>query len=131
MMMPKTTSISLSGFPLTKRDYMQILKQHVIPDLIQIQLVEYNTDYGNFATPTRMPVPHFEIHWRFWRLDTDAIPKGGPPLRGWAGANWSHATTIKIEAEQWFDVAVARVSNWIIQGQDIPIDIMHDHGQAA
>jgi hypothetical protein len=112
-------------YNLTKRDHMQILKEHIIPEVIQIQLVQYNT--GLVDSPrTAMRVPHYEVHWRFWR-ENISYKSGDERGFGWAGANWSHATTIKLEGEQWFDLAVARCSSLIIMGRDIPIDIMHDH----
>ena len=126
MMMPiKLPQTEATLFNLTKRDHMIILKEHIIPEVIQIQLVQYNTDNGHTATPIklRLPVPHYEVHWRFWRT-TEITPR--LPTMGWAGANWSHATTIKLEAEQWYDLAIARVSSLLIMGKDIPIDIMHD-----
>lgn len=111
-------------FSLTKRDNMIVLKEHTIPDLIKIQLIQYTSAKNG---PYAHAAPTYEIHWRFWRTETNFSLDPPRAKMGWAGANWSHATTTQLEAEQWFDLAVARVSSLLIMGKDIPIDIMHDY----
>jgi hypothetical protein len=102
---------------------VKILAEHIIPEVIRIRLVRYDPPESFKGEKSWMSVPHWEVHWWMWR------PYKVPPTgeAGWGGLNWSHATDLKLEAEQWYDIAIARVSSWIITGNGVAIDIMHDH----
>ena len=117
----------MTEFAMTKRDFMFTRKEHIIPELIKIQLVSYHQSTHEIGVKRIGGRTYYEVQWRFWRLNTDAIPRGGPPPYGWAGLNWGNATANELEAEQWFDLAVARVTSLIIMGKDITVDIMHDY----
>jgi len=106
---------------------MKILKTYVIPETIKIELI------GEHWKNALGPIVRWRVCWQFWRqIVVDRRMRGDNDKQssliwGWASSSSSIDYTSQLEAEQAFDIAVARVNSQIVMRGDISVDIMNDH----
>jgi hypothetical protein len=105
---------------------MKILKTYVIPETIKIELI------GEHWLNALGPIVRWRVCWQFWRQVNVPAERDGRwgLVYTWGSNSSSIDYHNQLEAEQAFDIAVARVNSWIVMNGDISVDIMHDHDES-
>jgi hypothetical protein len=106
---------------------MKILKNYKIPEVIKIELI------GEHWLNALGPIVRWRVCWQFWRqVNVPAERDGRWTVKmDWASSSSSIIYTNQLEAEQAFDIAVARVNSQIVMRGDISVDIMNDHEETV